>query len=250
MKIDIDNLLSSIMETLDRISFVNSDDIPGIDLYMDQVTRFMDSHLKNTTRREEEDKILTKTMINNYAKNELLPPPEKKKYSREHVLVLVFIYYFKNVLSIGDIQNLLNPLTERYFGKDPDFSIKSIYDEVTQMGMEQIEDLKESIVKKYNRAGETFAEADEEEKEFLQTFAFICSLSFDIYIRKLMIEKIIDQYSDKHPYFTKAEKKKAAKKDAADLKAAEKRAAKEQAEKEKAIREKILKEKEERVGKM
>ena len=179
---------------------------------MDQVTRFMDSHLKNTTRREEEDKILTKTMINNYAKNELLPPPEKKKYSREHVLVLVFIYYFKNVLSIGDIQSLLNPLTERYFGKEPDFCIKSIYDEVTQMGMEQIEDLKESIVKKYNRASETFEEADEEEKEFLQTFAFICSLSFDIYIRKLMIEKIIDQYSEKHPYFHKGRKEESSKK--------------------------------------
>ena len=95
MKIDVDNLLNSIMETLDRISFVESDDIPEIDLYMDQVTRFMDSQLKNTTRREDEDKILTKTMINNYAKNELLPPPEKKKYSREHVLVLIFIYYFK-----------------------------------------------------------------------------------------------------------------------------------------------------------
>ena len=59
---------------------VKPEDIPNIDLYMDQVTTFMDSQLA-TSKRHEDDKILTKTMINNYAKNDLLPPPEKKKYS-------------------------------------------------------------------------------------------------------------------------------------------------------------------------
>lgn len=249
MTIDIENLLNSIMATLDRVSFVKSDEIPEIDLYMDQVTKFMDSHLKNTTRREDEDKILTKTMINNYAKNDLLPPPEKKKYSREHVLVLIFIYYFKNVLSIGDIQVLLNPLTEKYFGKEDGFSIRNVYDEVTAMGEQQIEELKVSIQNKYKMAGRTFEGVEEEEREFLQTFSFICSLSFDIYIRKLMIEKIIDQYAQKHPYATQTEKKRAAKKTAADLKQAEKRAAKQQAEKDKVLREKILKEKDVRAGK-
>ncbi len=59
-----------------------------------------------------DDKILTKTMINNYAKNNLLPPPVKKKYSKEHLLVMIFIYYFKNFLSIKDIETMLTPITE------------------------------------------------------------------------------------------------------------------------------------------
>ena len=54
-------------------------------------------------------------MINNYAKNKLLPPPEKKRYSKEHVLMLIFIYYFKNILSINDIQTLLTPIAQKYF---------------------------------------------------------------------------------------------------------------------------------------
>ena len=62
----------------------------------------MDEQLE-ACKRYEDDKILTKTMINNYAKNNLLPAPEKKKYSKEHVLTLLFIYYFKNLLSINDI---------------------------------------------------------------------------------------------------------------------------------------------------
>lgn len=91
MTINTDDLLNSILSSLDRIEYVRAEDIPDIDLYMDQVTTFMESHLRNSTRNPNEDKILTKTMINNYAKNNLLPPPVKKKYSKEHVLSLIHI---------------------------------------------------------------------------------------------------------------------------------------------------------------
>ena len=78
MNINSENLLESILESLSRIDYINAEDIPNIDLYMDQVTTLMDSGL-SSSKRYEEDKILTKTMINNYAKNNLLPPPDKKK---------------------------------------------------------------------------------------------------------------------------------------------------------------------------
>ena len=61
MTIDKDNLLDSIMESLDRIQHIKLEDIPNIDLYMDQVTTFVEKKLKNTARHPEEDKILTKT---------------------------------------------------------------------------------------------------------------------------------------------------------------------------------------------
>ena len=102
--------LNELLAHLDNLDHIHVDEIPQIDLYMDQVTTFMDEHLSDCKRRED-DKILTKTMINNYTKNNLLPPPVKKKYSKEHLYVLTFIYYFKNLLSISDIQTLLNPLT-------------------------------------------------------------------------------------------------------------------------------------------
>ena len=95
MTIDNDDLLNSIRESLDRVKYISPEDIPNIDLYMDQVTTFMDSRLQSSARYPGKDKILTKTMINNYAKNDLLPPPVKKKYSREHVMLLGFIYYYR-----------------------------------------------------------------------------------------------------------------------------------------------------------
>lgn len=76
--------LSDILDEFNKIDYVKPEDIPNIDLYMDQVTTFMDSQLA-TSKRHEDDKILTKTMINNYAKRSSFLH-RKRKYSKEHVL--------------------------------------------------------------------------------------------------------------------------------------------------------------------
>lgn len=192
MTINTEDLLGSILASLDRIAYIKAEDIPNIDLYMDQVTTFMESHLKNSTRNPSEDKILTKTMINNYAKNDLLPPPVKKKYSKEHVLLLIFIYYYKGILSISDIQQLLDPITTQFFNTDSDFNLETVYEEVFGLEREQVDVLKADIIEKFKIAEQTFQDAPSESQEFLQMFSFICMLSFDVYMKKLLIEKMID----------------------------------------------------------
>ena len=192
MTIDTQDLLNSIIESLNRIHHIKPEELPNIDLYMDQVTTFMEQRLRSATRNPKEDKILTKTMINNYAKNDLLPSPNKKKYSTEHILLLIFIYYFKGVMSIGDIQTLFAPLNEKYFGTDKEFNLQDIYNEVFGMEYDQIDSLKKDIIRKYRTSEKTFENVPEDEKEFLQLFSFICLLSYDVYVKKLLIEKIID----------------------------------------------------------
>jgi len=192
MTIDTGDLLNSIIESLNRIHHIKPEELPNIDLYMDQVTTFMEQRLRSATRNPKEDKILTKTMINNYAKNDLLPSPTKKKYNTEHMLLLIFIYYFKGVMSIGDIQTLFAPLNEKYFGTDKEFNLQDIYNEVFSMEYDQIDNLKKDVIKKFRTAEKTFEGVKDEDKEFLQLFSFICLLSYDVYVKKLLIEKIID----------------------------------------------------------
>lgn len=213
MTIDSDDLLNSILASLDRIEYVSPDDIPNIELYMDQVTTFMDSKLRSTSRYPGEDKILTKTMINNYAKNDLLPPPIKKKYSKEHVLLLIFIYYYKGILSINDIQTLLKPITERFFRNDAEYNIENIYREAFGMEKQQIEILKSDVVEKFKAAEQTFQDAPEENRDFLKKFAFICTLSFDVYVKKLMIEKMVDQLANDQAQYAAGEKAEGKKKE-------------------------------------
>lgn len=193
MTIDNDDLLNSLLASLDRVEYISPEDIPNIDLYMDQVTTFIDSRLRSTARYPSEDKILTKTMINNYAKNDLLPAPIRKKYSREHILVLIFIYYYKGILSISDIQTLLGPITEKFFHNDEAFDIKTIYEEIFQVGYDQVEALKHHVMAEYDSAMGTFEDAPEDSREFLKLFSFICFLSFDVYMKKQLIEKLIDE---------------------------------------------------------
>lgn len=191
MTIDTKNVINSILESISRIDYIKPEDLPEIDLYMDQVTTFMETKLKSS-KRYSDDKVLTKTMINNYAKNGLLPSPEKKKYSKEHLLLLIFIYYFKNILSINDIQTLLAPITEKYFRTDNEFDLTKVYSEVFSMEHSQIEYLKKDLLKRYNIADQTFQDSPEEDRQFLQQFSFICLLSFDVYCKKLLIEKLVD----------------------------------------------------------
>ena len=188
--------LQDLLAYVDSLTRVHPSEIPGIDLYMDQVTTFMDSHL-NTSKWLGEDKILTKTMINNYAKNDLLPPPVRKKYSREHMLLLIFIYYFKGILSISDIQTVLKPITDRFFAGNEGLKLETIYNEVFSLEREEVEVMKQDVVRKYHKAQETFSDAATEDQEFLQTFSFICMLSFDVYVKKMLIEKLIDSCSAK-----------------------------------------------------
>lgn len=186
-------LITSIIKKLD---YIKPGMIPDIDLYMDQVTTFMDSNLAKS-KRNEDDKILTKTMINNYAKNDLLPPPHKKKYSKEHMLVLIFIYYLKNILSISDIQTLLSPLTDKYFSADDDLSLEEIYETVFELEEKQFKAMTKDVLQKYSLAREQFTSEDPKDCEFLQTFSFICMLAFDVYVKKQMIEKLIDEMKEK-----------------------------------------------------
>ena len=193
MKLDKDDILKSILEHISDLDYIKTADIPNIELYMDQVTTFMDSQMASS-KRYPDDKVLTKTMINNYAKNHLLPSPNKKKYSKEHVLMLIFIYYFKSFLSISDIQALLTPLADRYSQKEDGLNVEDLYNEVFGMEKEQVEYLKKDLMEKYQTASQSFAEAEEKDREFLTMFSFICLLSFDVYMKKQLIESIIDSF--------------------------------------------------------
>ena len=187
-------LLKELLKGLDIIDYIQEDEIPDIPLYMDQVTTFMDSRLENATRKPGEDKILTKTMINNYAKNNLLPPSFKKKYSKDHILLMILIFYYKGFLSISDIQSFIGPLGERFFNPESEYDLSKIYKSVFDLQYGQAENLVKDIMRSFSKANNKFEDAPTEDQEFLQMFGFICTLSFEVYVKKLLIERVIDKY--------------------------------------------------------
>ncbi len=199
---DVMNMLRELI----RLDYINPKDIPDIELYMDQVTTFFDRQFEKS-RRNEDDKILTKTMINNYSKNGLLPPSNKKKYGKDHIILLIYIYYLKNFLSIGDIKTLLSPLTEDLFdasGKEKSGSdnknFNEVYSEIFKLMQLQKGLTDKSLYSAYRLADKSY---DDEEEKYLHMLAFISVLSYDIYAKKQIVESLIDEldkeYEKKNP---------------------------------------------------
>jgi len=85
------------------------EELPNIDLYMDQVVSFVEESLISLfpSKDDNEDKVVTKTMINNYVKHGILTPPINKKYNRTHLARLIVICILKQVYSINDINSLI-----------------------------------------------------------------------------------------------------------------------------------------------
>lgn len=181
-----------IKKILDDIDTFNIDDIPNIDLYMDQVTTYLNDKFANT-KRHEDDKLMTKTMINNYVKSRLLPSPEKKKYTKDHMMVLIMIYFFKNIISMNDVNKLITPLLDSYFHNE-EIPLENIIN--TFLTFAKQCNLTDSILTEYNECREIFKDANVKDKEYLETMGLITMLSYDTFVRKIVIEKLIDSLPD------------------------------------------------------
>ena len=180
------------------------DEIPKIDLYMDQVLTFLGERLRRTARKSDADKLLTKTMVNNYVKNKVMIPPVKKKYGRDHILLLMVIYYMKSFLSIDDIRTIVGPVSDKYarpttksveelVGRKHRYSMTDVYTEIFKYVAEDVERFPEEVGKILDVTDNAFIGAPEEDREMLRRFNVICQLSADIYLRKLLIEKLLDE---------------------------------------------------------
>ena len=81
---------------------------PDIELYMDQVVAVMEKALELYNKvGEEESRLITPSIINNYVKLKIIPAPNKKKYNREHLAYLVMICILKQTLAISSIVKII-----------------------------------------------------------------------------------------------------------------------------------------------
>jgi hypothetical protein len=173
---------------------IDSSKIPDIDLYIDQVIQLFENNLDHV-KRNPTDKILTKTMINNYSKDKLLFQNKNKKYSKNHILLMILIYDLKQTLSIADIKRLFTPMTETLSENESEFNLNSIYDEYLLLKQNEIDREKEllnSILNEVNNLCEkdTIKNYEDYKKLLLITLTLLNSAS----LNKRIAEKIIDTY--------------------------------------------------------
>jgi len=174
-------------------NIIEVEDIPNIDLYMGQVTTFMDKCLAQY-KRYEDDKVLTKTMINNYTKAKIFPAPIKKKYSRTHLMLLIMIYHLKSVLSIKDIGILFQSALAEPNKIKQERMIESIYKGFVFLQKQTITYLVDAAEGKpdesfYGKESILMYD-DDETKRIMMTLA----LAIRANIEKQLAEKVLDLY--------------------------------------------------------
>jgi DNA-binding transcriptional MerR regulator len=185
-----ENEIDLIIKSEDNCHIIEKTEIPDIDLYMDQVTTFMETKLFGY-KRNLKDKIMTKTMINNYAKAKLFPAPFKKKYTRNHIMLLIIIYHLKNMLSINDIASLIAPVNEELERNPGSKLVEHIYENFTIMQKKAIE-----VVKEDEEYGHAFFKNDvpvnTKNQDVIQKILYVLGLSIYSSLEKRISEKIID----------------------------------------------------------
>lgn len=192
MEFEKEKLLNLIQE-ISCFKTINISEIPDIDLYMDQVTTFMEDKLEGF-KRTEEDKILTKTMINNYTKNDIIPSPIKKKYSKEHMMLLILTYHMKQILSISDIHYLLSPITEKVdMEKIAPMEIEKLYNNFLEIQSKEYADFPEKMLKTIDELEESI-HPDEEMGNTLMLYSIIFHLIIQAYMQKKLAENLIDNF--------------------------------------------------------
>ena len=97
--------LQEIMREVFSDRDLSPEQIPTLDLYMDQVLTLFNDGLSDN-KRHPEDKLLTKTMINNYSREKLLSPIQGKKYTHQHIMQMLCVYQLKQLLVLNDIKQL------------------------------------------------------------------------------------------------------------------------------------------------
>ena len=107
---DREQLQKTVSDAINDVE-LKSEEIPTIDLYVDQILNLVSECVKNGSERYF-DRQLTKTMVNNYSKEGLITPIKGKKYDKEQILQILMIYTLKSTISIGEIKRLIDAMYE------------------------------------------------------------------------------------------------------------------------------------------
>lgn len=183
--------LDKFMEGLDLQHEISLTEIPEIDLYMDQVIQLFENHFKDAKRNEDE-KILTKTMINNYAKAKLFFPIKNKKYSKEHLLLISLIYQLKGSLSINDIKETFQGINKMIV-EEGSFELEPFYNSYLQLSKENTEHFKKDIQERVAEVDKEVAKLETDKSDYLRKVMLITSLAHISNLYRRAAEQLVDE---------------------------------------------------------
>lgn len=175
-------------------SQLSLDDIPNLDLYMDQVIQLFENKF-DVLKRDEQEKVLTKTMINNYAKGKLFYPIENKKYSKDHLMLIAMIYQLKGALSINDVKTTLHQLNKMI--TEENFALANLYESYVQLAEDSMQQMKSETEQLIHDVEEHSKSLPSQNADYLQELLLVTSLANMSNYYRRAAEKMVDRIANK-----------------------------------------------------
>ncbi|PAV28630.1 hypothetical protein CIL05_15150 [Virgibacillus profundi] len=182
--------INELIEELHLDTRLSLEDIPDLDLYMDQVIQLFEKRF-SATKRNENDKVLTKTMINNYSKGKLFFPIENKKYSKDHLILISLIYQMKGALSINDVKQTLDKLNTKMM--DNEFDLRNLYSSYLQLLDINIEMFKKDLQEHKKEVTKKVVKLEDKDEEYLEQFLLAATFTSMSNFYRRAAENIIDE---------------------------------------------------------
>ncbi len=172
------NDIKELTNLLHSKGLIDIKQIPNIDLYVDQLTSFIENNSFSNQKNH-----LTKSMVNNYCKNKVIHSSDKKKYNKNHILLLTIIYNTKSIISISDIKKIFDTFSEE--DKVPNY-----YVTLTNCLLNSNESFLEEI--------DTYLENinfDDDSQSKKEAFAILATkLAIEANYKKMLSELIIEKF--------------------------------------------------------
>lgn len=162
--------------SIDEFHIPRWNELPNVDLYLDQIVNLINSSLSPYiffNGDYKENQILTKTMINNYVKNNLIEAPVKKLYSKTQVAKLFVICVLKQVYSMQDIDSLIKITLV-------DSTIQETYDNFCNL-------FEEALMCTYNK--KDFIDKNSSNDNLYLLKSVLLSCSYKIYVQNITLKE-------------------------------------------------------------
>ena len=194
--------LLKLISELELSDEIKLSDIPDLNLYITQVESFLSDKLGHL-KRSDQDKILTPTMINNYTKDNLLMRPTKgKQYSKQHMILMILLYYLKQILSLDDIGKMFKTvLKDMSTTEDDVIPLEDIYSIFVELKKDEFDNYNNTIIRnlsaiqeKTKNINSQSPEDKEEDRKKAEWFLVVVMLVAQAHAQKRLAEKIIDTY--------------------------------------------------------
>ncbi|MGJ7911848.1 DUF1836 domain-containing protein [Neobacillus sp. LXY-1] len=181
--------IKRILNELDLEANLTLEDMPNIDLYMDQIIQLFENKFSGSKRNEDE-KVFTKTMINNYAKGKLLFPIKNKKYSKEHLILISLIYQLKGALSINDIKTTLDGINKWVIHDE--LELDPFYNSYLNLTQKNVKKFNEDLPQRVQEVEAEISTGIEGKSPYLEQVLMISSLVHMSNLYRKVAEKLVD----------------------------------------------------------